>query len=131
MADLKLHRLHAAPQATRVQFDTMGITWRGEGGSVADKTAMARRLAVAWNVCEGFPTPALERGLLLELVNAVAAGNLEAAQAAVAEMDRSLDMTGGRLNDCVQCGAPPAPVVIEPDDGATDEPDNDQLEMTL
>lgn len=99
----KLHRIHAAPQATRVQFDGMGITWRGDGGCIEEKTAMARRLAVAWNVCEGFPTPALERGLLRELVDAVAAGNLAAAQAAVAEMDLEVDTTGGRVHDCEPC----------------------------
>ena len=128
---MKLHRIHAAPQATRVQFDTLGVDWRGEGGTVAAKTEMARRLAVCWNVCEGFPTPALEADLMGRMINAVAAGDLATAQDLVRQMDRSLDMTGGRLNDCVQCGAPPVPVVIEPDDGATDEPDNDQLEMTL
>jgi len=101
----KLHRLHAAPQATRVQFDTLGITWRGEGGDVATKTAMARRLAVCWNVATGVPTDALEEDILGRLFNAVAAGDLPTAQALVRQMDAALDWTGGRLHDCEQCGA--------------------------
>ena len=131
MADLKLHRLHAAPQATRVQFDTLGITWRGEGGSVALKTEMARRLAVCWNVLVGAPTDALEEDAMGRLFNAVAAGDLATARDLVRQMDAALDWTDGRLHDCVQCGAPPAPVVIEPDDHDPTTDGDGQMEMTL
>lgn len=113
---LKLHRLHAANQATRVQFDTLGITWRGEGGTVADKTAMAHRLALCWNLCEGFTTEALERGMMRDLPQAVYVGDFAEARRLVTEMDRAVDRTDGRLHDCVRCGAPPAPVAIEPDE---------------
>jgi len=126
----RLHRLHAANQATRVQFDTLGITWRGDGGSVELKTEMAHRLALCWNLCEGFTTETLERGMMRDLPQAVYDGDIDTARRLVSEMDRAVDRSDGRLNDCVQCGAPPVPVVIEPDDDAT-EPDNGQLEMTL
>lgn len=105
---MKLHHIHAAPVATRVQFEHKGIdvTWRGDGGSLPLKREMARRLAVCWNVLEGMPTDALERGLLLEVFQAIDAGDLDRARRAVADVDRACDLTAdGHAHDCKACRA--------------------------
>ncbi len=101
---VKLHRHHAAPQATRVQFgEPISQTWRGDGGNPDLKAAIAYRLAVCWNVCEGIPTSQLEEGVLIELLDAVADGNLRRAQSLLAKMDRGFDETDGRFHDCEPC----------------------------
>lgn len=103
---MKLHHIHAAPVASRVQFEHRGleVTWRGDGGTLPLKREMARRLAVCWNVLEGIPTEALERGLLLEAFTAIAAGDLARAQRAAAEIDKAVELTEhGDAHDCDAC----------------------------
>lgn len=103
---LKLHHIHAAPQATRVEFDhhPVHITWRGDGGTLPLKREMARRLAVCWNVLEGIPTEALESGMLREVFDAIAAGDLDRAQRAAAKVDAAIDLTeDGKQHACEDC----------------------------
>lgn len=102
---MKLHRIHAAPQASRVQFkhDGVEMTWRGDGATLELKTQTAHRMAVCWNVCEGIPTELLEDGLLSEICNAVAAGDISRAKDALIKIDRGTDTTDGRLHDCESC----------------------------
>ena len=38
--------------------------WRGEGGDQETKRELAYRLALCWNLAEGWPTEALEEGIL-------------------------------------------------------------------
>lgn len=107
MSDFKLHRFHMVDQASRLQFDhpDHGMTWRADGRFPLDlKGAIAHRLAVCWNVLEGMPTESLKNGMLLELCDAVEAGDMERAKAALAEMDRGIDRTGGKVNDCTSPG---------------------------
>lgn len=128
---MKLHRIHAAVAATRVEFDTNGLsmTWRGEGkGGLALKAEIARRLAICWNVCEGMPIEALEAGLIRDVFNhadALVAGleddlegwetklgektstALAALRDALNKCDTTLDRTDGRLNDCESCAPDP------------------------
>jgi hypothetical protein len=94
------------PQSSRVQvvLPDGEQTWRMDGRAPLElKAAIARRLAVCWNVCEGFPTDQLELGILKELCDAVAAGDIAKAQEALARMDRGTDTTDGRLHDCKPC----------------------------
>lgn len=102
---MRLHRIHALPAATRVQFDhaDLHMTWRGNGGTMDEKRQIAERLATCWNVLEGMPTALLLEGVLRELCDAVAGGDLAGAQAALAKMDRGTDTTDGRLHDCKNC----------------------------
>lgn len=100
----KLHRIHAGASSSRLEFDApVRVTWRGEGEDVAIKTAMAHRLATCWNVCEGIPTTLLLEGFLRDLVTAIDAGDLAAAQELVSRMDRGIDRSHGRLHDCPGC----------------------------
>jgi hypothetical protein len=104
--DIKLHRVHAGAQASRLQFgDPINLHWRGEGSrvSLGTKAAIAHRLAVCWNVCEGIPIAELESGHWRELTDAVFAGDLKTAQAVLAKMDSGTDTSDGRLHDCKQC----------------------------
>ena len=128
----KLHRIHASV-ATRggrtgkgggVSFDvggTAGARWRGDGGTGEMRAAMAHRLALCWNLAEGWPTAALEEGILLkeddavvELLAAVAEAEDTGAWGPVrgaAQRLRDLrkcntgrvDITDGRLHDCAGC----------------------------
>jgi hypothetical protein len=109
VAFVKLHRVHATPQATRVEFNTLGMTWRGEGGDSDAKAAMAYRLALCWNVLEGISNAELTTGWLLELCQAVENGDLETARAVLHRLDEKIDRTAGRLHDCPTClGIEPA-----------------------
>jgi len=56
------HRVHAAPASGRggCSLDIGPVRWRGEGGDQETKREVAYRLAVCWNVAEGWPTEALE-----------------------------------------------------------------------
>lgn len=100
----KLHRVHAGATSSRLEFDApIRMTWRGEGGDVAIKNAMAHRLATCWNVCEGIPTALLLDGVIRDVFAAVEAGDLAAAQALVARLDRGTDRSHGRLHDCPGC----------------------------
>lgn len=100
-----LHHVHAAPQATRVEFDQpVAVTWRGDGGSIPLKRDMARRLAVCWNVLEGIPTGALEGGALREVFDALEAGDLARAQRAAQLVQASVELTAdGRQHACDSC----------------------------
>ncbi len=102
-AGVKLHRIHAMNEATRLQIDDLGMTWRGDGGDPRLKVDISHRLAVCWNVCEGMPTELLLSGVLRDLIAAVDAGDLAGAQAQLARMDRDIDRTDGRLHDCKHC----------------------------
>lgn len=123
MADLtpaNLHRHHAAPASGRggSSFDLGPVRWRGEGGDGDLKRAMAYRLALSWNLCEGWPTEALERGVLrevdeglVELLALLSRTNVpdnvwDAAarlRALLAECDAHIDLTDGRAHDCQAC----------------------------
>lgn len=106
MSDVKLHRFHMVDQSTRLQFDhpTLVMTWRADGRYSLDlKNAIAHRLAVCWNVLEGMPTELLEQGLLLEMCEAIDAGDMDRAKAALAKIDRDTDQTDGRPHDCASC----------------------------
>jgi hypothetical protein len=129
MAD-RLHRIHAAPAAGKggCSVDIGQNRWRPEGGKDRDeKRAAARRIAVCWNVLEGWPTDALESGALLEVDEAALAlldeldhvdlervavdrspGICEAMKrlrAAFAKRDALIDLTNGRKHDCESCAA--------------------------
>jgi hypothetical protein len=99
---MRLHHIHASPQATRVEFDQpVEIIWRGDGGSLPRKRDMARRLAVCWNVLEGIPTEALESGMLREVFEAIDAGDIRRARRAAAVVDASIELTAdGRAHRC-------------------------------
>jgi hypothetical protein len=99
---VRLHHLHASPQASRVEFkQPVSITWRGDGGTLPRKRDMARRLAVCWNVLEGIPTEALESGMLLEVFEAIDAGDIERARRAVAVVDAVIERaTDGCAHSC-------------------------------
>ena len=69
----ELHKVHAAHdrKAKSLRVDVGDVAWRGESGAHAVKAAMALRLAVCWNVCEGIQTDKLEAGVLLDYYVAV------------------------------------------------------------
>jgi hypothetical protein len=114
----KLHRTHAAPSKGH-SLDIGPTRWRpADGGSRDEKAAQARRLAVCWNVCEGWPTEALEEGVLSmsegcirELLTAIEALPGETVVHAIAnalrylreKQEAALDTTGGRMHDCPSC----------------------------
>lgn len=117
----RLHRFHMRDQATRLEFEHTrhAMAWRADGRfPLALKGAIAHRLAVCWNVLEGMPTALLEQGLLLELCQAVDAGDIDRAKAALAKMDRASDNTDGRPHDCPGC----LKREVEADSAAIDEP---------
>jgi hypothetical protein len=102
----KLHHVHAAPQATRVQFDDPHpMTWRADGTApLTIKSQVARRLAVCWNVLEGLPTEALENGILREVFEAISANDLARAKRAAARVEQSYDLTeNGKVHACKSC----------------------------
>lgn len=122
MSDPRLHRIHAGPSAGKGgnSFNIGEVRWRGEGGSNDAKREMAYRAAVTWNVCEGWPTDALESGALREVDDAAYAlleelGEVDEHDApaladavrrlrdAFAQRDPLQDTTGGRLHDCESC----------------------------
>lgn len=122
----RLHRIHAAPATGKggCRLDVGGVTWRGEGGGDG-RRAMAHRLGLAWNLLEGWPTEALERGVLREvddlaheLADEVLALGDDAPReltriatllrAAFAERDPHQDLTDGRPADCDACYPPEA-----------------------
>lgn len=97
----KLHHIHAAAAASRVELDD--LTWRGEGGSLPRKREVARRLAVCWNVCEGIPTAELERGLLRLVFEAIRAGDFAFAQQLVRSVDVMVELVHGKPHACKAC----------------------------
>jgi hypothetical protein len=70
----ELHKVHAGHdvKTKSVRVDIGSVAWRGEGGSDRErKAAMALRLAVCWNICEGIPTARLLDGVVLDYYVAV------------------------------------------------------------
>jgi hypothetical protein len=122
------HRVHAAPAMGRggCSLDIGPVRWRGEGGDQESKSELAYRLAVCWNVAEGWPTEALEAGVLrsvedglvrlLELLE-VRAGEVpgdvralgERLSRLLEERDAHYDLRDGRPHDCAGCVGKPAP----------------------
>jgi hypothetical protein len=99
--------------------------WRGEGGDQETKRELAYRLALCWNLAEGWPTEALEKGILRSVEDALVEllALLELRSEEVPEEVRSLagrlsrlleerdthfDLTDGRPHDCAACLAKPA-----------------------
>jgi hypothetical protein len=121
------HRIHASPALGRggCSLDIGAVRWRGEGGDPEAKRELAYRMAVCWNVAEGWPTEALEKGILrsvedgitrlLELLD-VRAEDVpddirmlgERLSRLLAERDTNYDLTHGRPHDCAACLAKPA-----------------------
>ncbi len=122
----RLHRMHAAPASGRggCSLDIGPTRWRGEGGDQETKRELAYRLAVCWNVAEGWPTEALERGILqavedalvqlLELIDErsqhvpddiCTVG--DRLSRLLDERDVHYDLTDGRPHDCPACLAKP------------------------
>lgn len=117
-----LHRIHAAPAAGLGgrSFDVGPFRWRAEGGPKDGELAraVAHRLALCWNLCEGARTATLEDGAILReaeahdaLLDAIERGAdlaeiqrlAAAARQAANDLDDAYDRTGGRLNDCPTC----------------------------
>jgi hypothetical protein len=116
------HRVHAAPASGRggCSLDIGPTRWRGEGGDQETKRELAYRLAVCWNVAEGWPTDALEAGVLrsvedglvelLELLKTHSEGVPDDIPALRGRLSRLLegrdayyDLTEGRPHDCPAC----------------------------
>ncbi len=122
------HRVHAAPASGRggCSFDIGPTRRRGEGGDQETKRELAYRLAVCWNVAEGWPTDALEAGLLrsvedglvrlldiLETRSEDVPDDVRALGERLSrlpeERDAHSDLTKGRPHDCPACLAKTAP----------------------
>jgi hypothetical protein len=116
------HRVHAAPASGRggCSLDIGPVRWRGEGGDQETKRELAYRLAVCWNVAEGWPTDALEAGVLrsvedglVELLRALEVhladlpGDIRTLRDRLSrlldERDAQYDLTEGRPHDCAGC----------------------------
>lgn len=115
-----LHRIHASPsQGNSCDIGgTRGYRVRLDGTDFGMKKAVTYRIALCWNLCEGWPTTALEDGVLRDVDEA--AGHLiktlgkeqlsPEGQAALTKLkelyavrDAQLDMTDGRPADCDGC----------------------------
>ena len=122
------HRVHAAPASGRggCSLDIGPVRWRGEGGDQETKRELAYRMAVCWNVAEGWPTEALEKGILRSVEDGLAEllGLLEVRVEEVPddvrllgerlsrlleERDTHYDLTDGRPHDCAGCLGKPVP----------------------
>jgi hypothetical protein len=122
------HRVHAAPASGRggCSLDIGPVRWRGEGGDQETKRELAYRMAVCWNVAEGWPTEALEAGILRSVEDGLTEllGLLEVRSKEVPddvrihgarlsrlleERDTHYDLTDGRPHDCEGCLGKPAP----------------------
>jgi hypothetical protein len=120
------HRVHAAPASGRggCSLDIGPVRWRGEGSDQEVERELAYRMAVCWNVAEGWPTEALERGVLrsvedglLELLELLEVHSKEVPDDVRAlgerlsrlleERDTHYDLTDGRPHDCAACLAKP------------------------
>jgi len=121
------HRVHAAPASGRggCSLDIGPVRWRGEGGDQQSKRELAYRMAVCWNVAEGWPTEALERGVLqsvedglVELLELLEVRSEEVPDdirtlgkrlsRLLEERDTRFDLTHGRPHDCAACLGKPA-----------------------
>jgi hypothetical protein len=122
------HRVHAVPASGRggCSLDIGPVRWRGEGGDQESKRELAYRMAVCWNVAEGWPTEALEAGVLrsvedglvklLQLLRARSEDVPDDVRALgrrlsrlLGERDTHYDLTDGRPHDCPGCVGKPAP----------------------
>ena len=120
------HRVHAAPASGRggCSLDTGPVRWRGEGGDQETKRELAYRLALCWNLAEGWPTEALEKGILrtvedtlvelLDLLDrrpdqvpADIRTLADRLSCLLEERDTHYDLTDGRPHDCAACPAKP------------------------
>jgi hypothetical protein len=116
------HRMHAAPASGRggCSLDIGPVRWRGEGGDQETKRELAYRMAVCWNVAEGWPTEALEKGILrsvedglvdllrvlevhLDRVPDDVRRLAERLLRLLEERDAHCDLTDGRPHDCPAC----------------------------
>ena len=121
------HRIHASPALGRggCSLDIGPVRWRGEGGEQETKRELAYRLVLCWNLAEGWPTEALEKGILQSvedgLVQLLALLNRRSAQVPadirtladrlsclLEERDTHYDLADGRPHDCEACLAQPA-----------------------
>ena len=120
------HRVHAAPASGRggCSLDIGAIRWRGEGGDQETKREVAYRLALCWNLAEGWPTGALEKGILrsvedtlVELLDLLDRRSAEVPadvrtladrlSCLLEERDTQYDLTDNRPHDCAACLAKP------------------------
>ena len=116
------HRIHASPASGRggCSLDTGPVRWRGEGGDQETKRELAYRLALCWNLAEGWPTEALEKGILRSveetLVELLALLEVRSEEVPndirtlgkrlsrlLEERDMHYDLTDGRPHDCAAC----------------------------
>jgi len=121
------HRVHASPASGRggCSLDIGPVRWRGEGGDQETKRELAYRLALCWNLAEGWPTEALERGVLqsvedglVELLELLEVRSEEVPDdirtlgkrlsRLLEERDTRFDLTHGRPHDCAACLGKPA-----------------------
>ena len=120
------HRAHAAPASGRggCSLDVGPSRWRGEGGDQETKREVAYRLALCWNLAEGWPTEALQKGILrsvedtlVELLDLLDRRPAEVPadictladrlRRLIEERDTHHDLTDGRPHDCATCLAKP------------------------
>jgi len=120
------HRIHASPASGRggCSLDTGPVRWRGEGGDQKTKRELAYRLALCWNLAEGWPTEALEEGILrsvedtlVELLELLRVRSKDIPDDVrtlgarlsrlIEERDTRFDLTDGRPHDCPACLAKP------------------------
>ena len=104
--------------------DTGPVRWRSEGVTEETKRQFSYRLALCWNLAEGWPTEALERGVLRSVEDALVEllGLLEVRSEDIPddvrtlgdrlsrlleERDTRFDLTNGRPHDCAACLAKP------------------------
>lgn len=133
----KLHRVHVYPSTFRLDVGgNTGLSYRPESSAhdADTKAAVARRLAVCWNVLEGMPTHELEEGVLSDVFEAAWAlsdacalllrtddlpDELREAHArlfdALSRGERAVDRTRGRLHDCTGCLGESEPEPVEVD----------------
>ena len=116
------HRVLAAPASGRggCSLDIGPVRWRGEGGTQEDKRELAYRLALCWNLAEGWPTEALEEGILrsvedalVQLLKLLDARSQEIPlevrvlgdqlSLLLEERDTHYDLALGRPHDCAAC----------------------------
>jgi len=101
------------------------VRWRGEGGTQETKRELAYRLALCWNLAEGWPTEDFEKGILRSVEDALVqfldlVGRRSAEVPAdirmladrlcclLEERDANYDLTEYRPHDCAACLAQPA-----------------------
>jgi len=100
------------------------VRWRGEGGTQETKRELAYRLALCWNLAEGWPTEDFEKGILrsvedalvqfLDLVgrrSAEVPADIRTLADRLSDLlegrDTHYDLTDGHPHDCAACLAKP------------------------